>query len=162
MGLAGLEFYAYLYPHVSHEMLLNIERDTDTLEDAAIKSLGKDILFSDVSDMLFSLVDNDYCLYVASTGNENHVYTTLAACEIEKYFVSISCGKPEKISMVKDIIAGRDLDEWVMVGDMYKDSEAARGNNILALGAGFGYLAEEDHSLFNSILSKPADIFNHL
>ena len=162
MGLAGPEFYAHLYPHEPKETLMNIERTADVIEEAMITKMGKEILFPGVGDMLADLSEKGYCLYIASTGSESHVHNTLASCGIEGLFTSVSCGKSEKISMVKSIIAGRNTDEWAMVGDMFKDSEAARGNNILALGAGFGYLAKDDYPLFDSVLLKPEDIYKYV
>jgi len=162
MGLPGLEFYSHLYPNVSEKELLQIEKLVDDAEERAILSLGRDILFPGVYDMLSKLHEYGYRLYIASTGGKPHVDTTLDATGIRFLFSQVHCGKPEKISMVRDIILGQPPDEWAMVGDMYKDSEAARANNILALGAGFGYLAEKDISLFDYVLTKPADIYTHL
>jgi len=162
MGLPGLEFYSRLYPTVSREELLTIEKQIDDAEERMIKSLGAKILFPGVYGMLDKLSNDGFCLYIASTGSKSHVYTTLKASGIERYFAEIHCGRPEKISMVKEIISGRDITEWAMIGDMFKDSEAARGNNILAIGAGFGYLAKEDESLFDYVISAPIDIYNHI
>ena len=64
--------------------------------------------------------------------------------------------------MVKNMISGKDVTEWIMVGDMYKDSEAARASSILALGAGYGYLTKQNESLFDFVLRSPADIFYYL
>ena len=159
MGLAGLEFYEYLYPQVLKETLLDIENIVDAAEEAAVKVVGKEILFPGIVDMLAGLLKKGCFLYIASTGSKSHVYNTLRACDIEKFFTEVSCGESEKISMVKRIIAGRNLNEWAMVGDMHKDSDAARGNKILALGAGYGYLNKDDFPLFDFILSRPIDIF---
>ncbi|MCL2427096.1 MAG: HAD family hydrolase [Oscillospiraceae bacterium] len=162
MGLAGLEFFRCMYSEVSDEKLINAGRDIDDVENEKIIEMGKNILFHGVTKMLEKLFENGYILYIASTGSEKHVKTVLQSTDIMKYFKSISYGRPEKISMVREIIADRNPDEFVMVGDMFKDSEAARGNNILALGAEYGYLAKDNHHLFDSILKKPMDIFDYL
>lgn len=162
MGLPNSDFFAYLYPDVAKALLPDIEHAVNAIENDMIKEIGNALLFPGVYDMLDDLSKKGYCLYIASTGSQKHVTTTLAACEIEAFFTGVSCGEPEKISMVKHIIAGRNIDEWMMIGDMYKDSEAARGNNILAIGAGFGYLAKEDHQLFDAVLWEPMDIYDYL
>jgi len=161
MGLAGLAFYEYLYPQVSQEVLLDIENIVDAAEEVAVKTIGKEILFPGVVDMLMGLLEKGCFIYIASTGSKNHVYNALSACNIEKFFTEVSCGESEKILMVRRIIAGRNLNEWAMVGDMFKDSEAARGNKILALGAGYGYLTKSNFPLFDFVLSTPMDIFNY-
>ena len=161
MGLAGLEFYAQLFPQVSKKTLLDIENIVDAGEELAVKAIGKEILFPGVVDMLKGLQEKDCFMYIASTGSKDHVHNILKSCGMEIFFTEVACGESKKISMVNRIIAGRNLNEWAMVGDMFKDSEAAKGNNILALGAAYGYLSRKDFSLFDFILSTPMDIFSY-
>jgi len=162
MGIAGFEFYRHMYPGVPKDILIHVEREVDILEDEEISEIGEGILFSGVKEMLTVLVEKSYDLYIASTGSKKHVHTTLAAAGIENLFTGISCGEPGKIAMVGRIVAEQDRKEWIMVGDMYKDSEAARANNILALGAGYGYLDKGDIPLFDAVLAKPMDIYGYL
>ena len=162
MGLSDMEFCAHVFPDIPLEDLPDIQVEVDSLEEQMIIQFGVDILFPGVDAMLSDLGNKGCCLYIASTGSKRHVDVTLKAGGIKDYFTGVSCGEPGKVMMVKNMIAGRDLEEWMMVGDMFKDSEAARGNNILALGAGFGYLSGEDHTLFDSILWEPGDIFGFL
>ncbi|MCL2360234.1 MAG: HAD family hydrolase [Defluviitaleaceae bacterium] len=162
MGLGGLEFYTKLFPALPEETLKKIEPEIDDHEDASIQKIGRAILFPGVYEMLNDLFESGHSLYIASTGSSRHVQVTLDAAEIKTFFTDIHCGELQKIDMVKRIIAGRDTRDWIMVGDMYKDSEAAHGNNILALGAGYGYLAKEDIELFDRVLEKPGDITNYL
>jgi len=158
MGIAGLDFYALLYPKASKEELQKIEQIINPAEERMIKQLGEEILFPDIIEMLEALDESGHTIYIASTGSQSHVHTTLEATWIGEFFAEVHCGRPEKVSMVKEIIKGRDPSQWAMVGDMYKDSEAAKGNNILAIGAGFGYLAKEDEKLFDKVIAKPMDI----
>jgi len=162
MGLAGTEFHRCMFPDLPEDVLLKLEPVIDLLEQDAIQSLGSDVLFPGVSDLLEALWQAGYELHIASTGSKSHVHGTLDATGIESFFTGISCGEPAKIAMVRRIIADSDPQEWAMVGDMFKDSEAARGNNILALGAGFGYLAKQDFSLFDAVLGTPKDIWGYL
>jgi len=162
MGLPGLDFYTYLFPEISADVLRVIEREADAAEEAIISAMKKDILFPGIDDMLAKLSEAGYCLYIASTGSTRHVQSTLKTGEIDKYFAKVSCNESSKIAMVKKLISPGDVDEWVMVGDMYKDSEAARGNEILALGAGYGYLTEENYPLFDAILKKPEEIYSYI
>ena len=162
MGLAGMEFFGHIYPEVPAEKLAPAGDEIDALESEKIAEIGEKILFSGVAEMLESLKKDGYILYIASTGSEHHVEVTLQSSGIKKYFTGISCGKPEKISMVREIINDRNPSEFLMVGDMFKDSEAARGNNIRALGAAFGYLAKDDYGLFDAIIDKPMDVYDYL
>ena len=158
MGLAGLEFYRHIYPSMPEEALREIEPVVDALEEETINKLGEAILFPGVKEMLESLKQIGCKLYIASTGSQSHVYTTLRAAGIESFFEGIHCAEPVKIDMVKKIIKESNPDGWLMVGDMYKDLEAAKANDVLALGAGFGYLDKADYALFDTVLKVPADL----
>jgi len=160
MGLADMEFYAFLFPGVAG--LGQIGQEIDTIEEDAIRRIKADMLFPGVAEMLDGLYKAGHKLYIASTGNNDHVSATLTSAGIERYFTKISCDRPEKVSMVRDLIIGGDKDDWLMVGDMYKDSEAAKGNGITALGAAFGYLNAKNYGLFDAILQRPGDIFEHV
>ena len=162
MGIAGLEFHRAIFPSLSEDVLIRLEPEVDALEYEAIQALGASILFPGVMKLLAELSRAGHKLHIASTGSSTHVQGTLSATGIGAFITSVSCGAPEKITMVKRIIAGTDPRGWVMVGDMYKDSEAARGNNILALGAGYGYLAREDYGLFDGVLNSPDDVWAYL
>jgi len=160
MGLHGLEFHMKLFPGVEKEKLYPIEKAIDELELKNITKLGRDILFPGVYSMLEKLHIEGYSLYIASTGSHTHVHGTLEAANIGRFFKEVHCNEPQKINMVGKIVNGNDPSQWAMLGDMFKDSEAARGNNILALGAGFGYLSVEDEKLFDLVLRTPNDMFN--
>ena len=162
MGLAGLEFHRALFPDLPEDVLVNLEPAIDVLELDAVQGMGVEILFPGVSDMLAELWRAGCELHIASTGSKTHVHGTLEAAGIEAYFTGISCGEPAKVSMVRRIIADSNSQEWAMVGDMFKDSEAAKGNNILALGAGYGYLAKADYPLFDGVLNTTKDIWRYL
>jgi phosphoglycolate phosphatase len=162
IGIGGLDFYLLLYPNQPKDILVNFSFEVENIEKIKTKVLGEKILFPGIKELLTDLSKKGYYLYIASTGDKNHVHSTLSAGNIENLFTGIYCGEPEKILMVNRIIASRETGEWVMVGDRSKDSDAARANNIFSLGAGFGYLNEEDYRLFNAVLSKPEDIYDYL
>lgn len=163
MGIGGLEFHATLFPTLPMETLLKVEQDVDRLEEEHIVKMGEKMLFDGVKDMLAKLTARqNITIHIASTGSKRHVHATLTATGIYDLFTSISCDEPAKIDMVKKIVGNSDPAGWAMVGDMYKDSEAARGNGILALGAEFGYLVKENFSLFDYVLSVPGDIFQYM
>jgi len=162
MGYADPEFFYRVYPEQPRDVLNEVRYIVNDLEDRAIEKFGRDILFPGVFDMLCELSNRGYFLYIASTGSTAHVETTLKSSGIEHLFKAVYCNEPVKIDMVKDIIGTGNAGEFVMVGDMIKDSEAAKGNGITALGAAFGYLKSDDRSLFDAVLYKPDDIYKYL
>ncbi|MCL2364064.1 MAG: HAD family hydrolase [Defluviitaleaceae bacterium] len=162
MGLGGLEFHAKLFPGVPENQLAPIGNQLDILEQENVIKIGRDILFPGVSDMLTRLVEERYPIFIASTGNVAHVTTTLRATGIYDLFTAIHCDEPVKIDMVRRIMDGGNPAEWMMVGDMFKDAEAARANGIFALGAGYGYLHADNAGLFDAVMQSPGDIFSFL
>ncbi|MCL2604259.1 MAG: HAD family hydrolase [Defluviitaleaceae bacterium] len=162
MGLGGLEFHAKLFPGVPSEVLEKIANDVDALEETNITKIGRDILFPGVRAMLDALAEKGHPLFIASTGSERHVNNTLKAAGITDMFTGIHCDEPQKVGMVKCIIKGRNPEGFAMVGDMYKDAEAAKGNAVLALGAGWGYLDDSEKDLFDAVLRNPEEIFFYL
>lgn len=162
MGLGGLEFHAKLFPDLPEKTLVDIADDVDALEAENITKIGRDILFPEVREMLASLAEKGHPLFIASTGSERHVGNTLKAAGITDLFTGIHCGEPQKIDMVKRIIDGGDPRNFVMVGDMFKDAEAAKGNAVTALGAGWGYLDHNEKGLFDAVLRSPEEIFFYL
>jgi len=162
MGLHALDFHAFIMPDKSREELAKIAEDVDSLEDNLIKEIGKNILFPGVNEMLDALIEKGIFIYIASAGCNDHVNISLTACGIIDKFKTVLSNASKKGEAVRTLIADGEKGEWAMVGDMYKDSDAAKSNGILALGAKFGYLAEEDYELFDEILKTPADIFKYV
>ena len=158
MGIGGFGFYKLLFPTVPIETLRKVEAEVDVLEDIKIAEIGKAILFPDVYEMIVSLKEKGIRLHIASTGNPNHVKVTLTSSGIMPFFTTVSYDEPDKIEMVRRMIGNGNPREWAMVGDMFKDSEAARANHILAIGADFGYLSPDDYHLFDRIIYEPMEI----
>lgn len=162
MGYADPEFFYRLYPDFPHEMLNEVRYKVNVLEDKKIEELGAQILFPGVDKLLSKLNSMGYSLYIASTGSTDHVHTTLKSANIEHLFKDVYCNEPVKVDMVKKIIGEHNKEDFLMVGDMHKDSDAAKANGIFALGAAFGYLTAEEYPLFDAILQTPSDLQNYL
>ena len=134
----------------------------NALESENITKIGRDILFRGVREMLETLREKGYPFFIASTGSTHHVSNTLKAAGITEWFTGIHCNEPQKKDMVRRIINGANPAEWAMLGDMFKDSEAARANGIFAIGAGYGYLHKKNHALFDAVIQQPHHIFHYL
>jgi len=162
MGFADPEFFYHLYPQYPRKLLNKMRYKVNDLEDRIVKKLGEKILFPGIKELLTDLNEKGHHLYIASTGSTLHVQTTLQASAIEGLFKGVSCNESIKVNMVKNIVKRYNKDECLAVGDMIKDSEAARSNGILALGAAYGYLNKENHTLFDAILYTPNELYEYL
>lgn len=162
IGYANPEFYHHLFPREDQYKLLQFAQKVEEYEKVIIKQLGDKLLFPHIMRLLHCLKENGCKLYVASTGSPEHVDAVLKNAGIIAMFDQIFCNKPEKILMVKAIINDTPKKGWVMVGDKQKDSEAAQNNNILSVGAAYGYCVPEEYNCFDFIIQKPFDILKIL
>jgi phosphoglycolate phosphatase len=158
MGWPSPGFWRLLWPELSDKLLAELDPIAEDLESQAIERIGAGILFPGVRDMLHALRDVGCTLYIASTGSPSHVSVTLNAAGITPLFDKICCGEPDKIDMVGCILSGISRAGALMAGDMKKDADAARGNGILAAGAGWGYVKPDERALFDHILETPDEL----
>ncbi|MDR1176746.1 MAG: HAD family hydrolase [Treponema sp.] len=175
MGYPGLEYYQVLLGNVkpgSHiesnikqsftrELLLAFQAETDLGEAREIRRIGRGMLFPGIEEILEELKGLGVELYIASTGHPDHINLLLDVTGIRPFFKSICCGRSRKVEMTGEIIstAGTSfLGDWLFVGDRHIDAEAAKGNGILAVGAGYGYCLEEERELFDIIAERPEDL----
>ena len=97
-------------------------------------------------------------LYIASTGSRRHVGIMLQSTGIARFFDGVFCGEADKGDMVHRIVKGPP-EGWAMVGDMKKDSDSARQNGILAVGACYGYCRRGD-ALFDVYVDSPCQLLD--
>ena len=159
IGWSGPEIFFKLLPGHNEETVLRFGENLEEVEARYIKEQGGDLLFSGVLEMLEALHAEGIPLHIASTGSPSHVKQSLEITDTKQFFESISCGQPDKIDMVSEIIRTNDPEGfWIMVGDKVKDSDAAHGNDILAVGAGYGYCFEDEHHLFDRVAATPKEL----
>lgn len=162
IGYANPAFYFRLYPNVERETVFSYGEAVEALEEKIVWGMGEALLFAGIKETLLALAGRDIRLYVASTGDQGHVDAVLKTTGIEHFFAQIACGEPEKVEMVAKIIGETDPRTFAMVGDKPHDLNAARGNGILALAAGYGYCSPEDAAKFDGVLHAPMHILEWL
>jgi len=155
IGIANPDFYYHLFPTCDRERIAACSWQAERDDAVFVHQLGQRILFPCISDMLDDLKVLGCELYIASTGDAEHVDVVLTSGGIKDRFKRIYCGQPEKVSMVRTIIGDTDKSEWAMVGDRDKDVRAARENGIYAIGAGFGYCEPKDWHLYDTVFETP-------
>jgi phosphoglycolate phosphatase-like HAD superfamily hydrolase len=159
MGYPGLEFVEVLLGDIDRDTLLAFQRETDSVENKEIRRIGRNILFPGVRETLEGLHLRGAELFVASTGSPEHVNLLTDITGIRSLFSGIFSDMPRKVKMTAKIMAGfTDKTEWLFVGDKRIDAEAAKGNGILAVGAGFGYCTEP--SLFDMVITIPQKLLD--
>ena len=139
IGYANPGFYAHLYPDHPTELVYRFGEEIEKEEQRLMPAFRGRILFDGCRAMLSELSAAGIGLYIASTGDPEHVFPLLELSESRAYFRQVLCGAPDKVEMVKQLIETDAAEQWLMVGDMHKDVSAAHANGIPAVGACFGY-----------------------
>lgn len=158
IGFADPQFYYILYPDINKSVLKEFAKNVEDYENQATYELGDNILFPDVKTMLNKLHSQGHKLFIASTGSPSHVDCVLESACIRDLFELICCGESEKIEMVKNIIGDSSKVNWTMVGDKKKDADAAKFNNIISVGAAYGYCLPQDFDKFTKIINSPLEL----
>jgi len=155
VGYANPEFYYRIYPDVDKKILTKFGREVESQERKIVGEVSSDMLFPGVKKLLDDLVAKGHRLFIASTGDLEHVDDCLKACNIYSLFDAVHCNKPDKEIMVENIIKNETEKSWIMIGDRRKDSKAAKHNKIASVGAAYGYCTQIDFGEFDYIIDKP-------
>ena len=162
IGYANPEFYERLLPNERPETVKRFGEKVEKEEQNMVEELGDKLLFPNVIATLCELKKRGIALYLASTGSHEHVESCLRVTKLTPFFEVIACEEPEKIKMVGKIMDAGNPSEWLMVGDKNKDARAARGNGIIAIGAGYGYCDELEAKNFDYVLSDPLELVAYI
>ena len=158
-GYATPEFYFILFPDHPKEIILKAGTEVELEELKILKSISGKLLFDGCLELLFKLKQMEIRLCIASTGDKDHVLSILNETGIINLFDIVLYGRPDKTEMLKEIIGQSDKDGCIMVGDMKKDYEAARQNNITSIGACFGY-CRKDATDFDYYIDSPKQLLS--
>jgi len=160
IGYRNPEFYYHVFPGEPEDIIIKISDVTENEEQRLLPDLGEDLLFPGVRELLDELMKRRVTMHIASTGSYTHVNSVLKKTGIGGMFNKILCDRPGKAGMVAEIIGDADKNNFIMVGDMAKDLEAARANKIIAVGALYGYC--KFGSGFDFYIDSPAKLLSYL
>jgi len=160
-GYANPEFYCILFPDRPRDKVFEMGHAVELLELRILPTLSDQLLFKGCRELLDYLKKRGIVLCIASTGDREHVFSILKATGIVGFFDTITCERPDKTEMLCDIIKDKDKHGCVMVGDMKKDSDSARANGILSVGACYGY-CQKEFSSFDFYIDSPLELLSLL
>lgn len=161
IGYANPEFYYILFPDFPRDMIYDVGKLVEQEELRILPSVGSRLLFKGCRELLEHLKACCIRLYIASTGDKEHVFSVLSETGILNLFDMVSCGAPDKVKMLRDMTKDGDKSRYVMVGDMKKDSDGAYANGILSVGACYGYCKRESTD-FDCYINAPFELLRVL
>ena len=94
IGYANPDFYYQLYSNEEKNLLHKYSAAVEAYEAEIIRDFTGDLLFPDIRPMLQELATQGYPLYIASTGDSNHVFDSLTKGNIIHHFEKIYCNRP--------------------------------------------------------------------
>jgi len=160
-GYAAAEFYRRMFPGAPQDVIDIAGPVISQGEMEELDVVKEKVLFDGCLEMLERLKGLGVKIYIASTGSRHHVYSIISKSGIENYFDMISCECTEKTGVVREMIGGGDKGGFVFVGDMIIDQVAARENEIVSIGACYGYCDRETAD-FDLYIDHPLELFDIL
>jgi len=142
-GHPNPEFYYILFPDGARDKVYEMGQLVEQEEARLLPSVKDRLLFEGCRELIFSLKEAGIRLCIASTGDHDHVHGILNATGIIDLFDKVECGRPDKFAMLHEMTSNGEKAGYIMVGDMMKDSEGARANGIVSIGACYGYCKRE-------------------
>lgn len=162
IGWSNPEFYYRMYPDFPRDLIDAYGEQVEIKEASYIETLGKDILFPGVQELLEILKSEGFYMAIASTGSQEHVDVCLNTSDIQSFFDIIECGEPEKVEMVHRIQQGGPKGDWLLVGDKDKDSTAGNKNGMITIAAKYGFGTEEEFQTFDLSIETPKELIDLL
>ena len=120
-------------------------------------------LFPGVVEALEELAGDDREMAICTNGRDPYVSTVLESMGIARFFGVVRLREIEaenKTSMVADILSRRSVRPAAaaVIGDRRDDVEAAKGNGLYSVGAGYGFGATGELSGADTIVASAAEI----
>jgi len=160
-GYPNPEFYHILFPDSPKDLITGMGQMVEQEELRITQQVSGRLIFPGCRDLLAILKQRGISMKIASTGDERHVYSVINETGIGDFFETVSCGQSDKTEMLKKLTEKGDRSCYLMVGDMKKDYEAARKNNIRSVGACYGY-CRRDLSDFDHYIDTPLELLDIL
>ena len=120
-------------------------------------------LYHGIRDVLEELSSKNIDMFICSNANRDYIRYVMDRFEISECFSSIISGKDfeDKISAVRSLISNHENNFGIVIGDRYKDKKAAEKNDLLFLGALYGYGRSELEDAYFTI-KEPKEILGHV
>ena len=157
------EWVTYLLPEGTREDHVALARDYRGCYDR--EGWSDNTVYPGVLEMLVSLGEAGFPLYVCTSKHEHFAVRILDTFELSGLFAAIYGDKIEypshsKADLLARVLAEHKLDAdavW-MIGDRSFDFEAARANGVRSMAAGWGYGSPQEWAQADAVAATPAEV----
>ncbi|MCR8656182.1 HAD hydrolase-like protein [Paenibacillus sp. T3-5-0-4] len=111
-------------------------------------SSGKGALYPHVKEVFSYLKDNNYSIYIASNGLKDYLKAIVSYYQLDTWvtetFSIQQIDTLNKGDLVKSIINKYNIKEAAVVGDRLSDINAAKDNDLIAIGCNFDFAQTDE------------------
>jgi phosphoglycolate phosphatase len=157
------EWVVELLPEASEEDRAALARDYRACYDR--EGWKNNSVFPGVRELLTELRQLGFPLYVCTSKQQHFAVRILEAFELAGLFTAIYGDKAEyashsKVDLLASLLRDASLgpDSAWMIGDRIFDIEAAHGNHLRCLAAGWGYGSPEEYAIADALAATPAEV----
>jgi len=157
------EWVVELLPEASEEDRAALARDYRACYDR--EGWKNNSVFPGVRELLTELRQLGFPLYVCTSKQQHFAVRILEAFELAGLFTAIYGDKAEyashsKVDLLASLLRDASLgpDSAWMIGDRIFDIEAAHGNHLRCLAAGWGYGSREEYAIADALAATPAEV----
>lgn len=147
LGKTFEEIWDSLIPNGDEKMRNQADQWMLEIELELIKK-GVGQLYPNVIEVLTSLKDQGYSLFVASNGREEYIDAIINYFQLNDLFDDLySAGRfktESKNDLVRLLIQTYHIESGYMIGDRHSDVEAGKTNGLMVIGCKFGFADEKE------------------
>ena len=147
MGVPLPEVWETLLPNHSIEIR---EQMNVYFQESLIQNInnGKGALYPNVKYILKYLKENNYSIFIASNGLTEYLKSIVRYYHLDHWvsetFSIEQIDSMDKSDLVQSIINKYDIIQAAVVGDRLSDIQAAKDNNLIAIGCNFDFAKEDE------------------
>lgn len=156
-------------PRVWETLLPNHSvQDRDLIDKYFLESLidnidnGRGELYPNTIEILTYLKDQNYSIYIASNGLTKYLNSIVKYYKLDTWIAETfsieSIETLNKSDLVKKILLENDINHAVVVGDRLSDIQAAKDNNLVAIGCKFDFAKEEELNQSDFVVNDLLDL----
>ncbi|WP_142317569.1 HAD hydrolase-like protein [Bacillus sp. AFS002410] len=147
MGVPLPKVWEALLPEYSME----VREQTDAFfQERLIDNInnGNGALYPNVKEIFAFLKENNYSIYIASNGLTNYLSAIVKYYQIDNWvtetFSIQQIQSLNKSELVKTILKKYEIMDGAVIGDRLSDINAAKDNNLMAIGCRFDFSQEDE------------------
>lgn len=123
---------------------------------------GNGALYPHVEEVLDYLTTENYSLFIASNGLPEYLAAIVDFYKLDRWvketFSIQQIESQNKSDLVRTIVEKYDIEKGAVIGDRLSDIQAAKDNNLLAIGCNFDFAQQDELAQADEIIDDLAQL----